>query len=322
MNYIKMYDNIRFIDKELKKGNYPNASYLCKRLGWKDRKTIFRLIQIMKEELGAPIEYNENKKGYYYTDNNFILVNSFITKREIVVLKIIENFVKDEFGEEFYNSFNNLVNRIMPPDYDRNESEFIKEIESSFSFQPDPRTNIKVDILLTLIDAIYFEEKTKILYRSQKGETLERIIHPYRIIYKNGGWYVIAFCELRNNTQFFAIHNIISIQLLEEKTFTKPDKIDIKIGHGIDSLSGHGNYEVIIKILPSSAEYVRHRFWHNSQKITENNDGSILISFQLNTLNNIKRWVLGLGENAIVVSPTELIDLVKKEATNILKCYI
>lgn len=318
MNYIRLYDNIKFIDHELKRGNYPNATSLGERLGWKNRKTILRIIQVMKEEFDAPIEYDDSRKGYYYTNKNFVLINSFLPKREVMVLKILERFIKDEFGDSFFVNFHNIVERILPGIKDKGEEEFFLEMESNLSFSPSPKSLINGDILFSIIDAIYFDEKMKILYRSQKDEVIERVVHPYKIIYKSGGWYIIAYCELRKNVQLFALHNILSIEVLEEETFARPDKIDLKIGHGIDSLSGKGDYEVVIKIFPEAAAYVRDRYWHNSQKITENDDKSINISFRLNTLNNVKRWALGFGGNAEVLSPKELREIMKEDAQNIL----
>jgi predicted DNA-binding transcriptional regulator YafY len=321
MNYVRFYDNVKFIDQELKKGKYPNSTSLGERLGWKDRKTILRIIQTMKEEFNAPIEYDDHKKGYYYTDKNFTLINTFLPKREAMVLKILEGFIKDEFGDTFFVNFHDMVERILPGIKEKDDNEYFMELESNLSFSPSPKAFLHGDILFDIIDAIYFDEKIKIDYRSQKDEVMERTVHPYKIIYKNSVWYIIAYCELRKKVQLFALHNIISIQVLEEETFTRPDKIDLKIGHGIDSLSGGGDYEVVIKIFPEAACYVRDRYWHNTQKITENKDKSINISFRVNTLNNVKRWLLGFGGNAKVLSPLKLKAMMKKDAQDILGRY-
>ena len=321
MNYIKFYDDIRVIDRELKREKYPNATSLGKKLGWKNRKTISRLLQIMKEDFGAPIDYDESKKGYYYTDKNCIMINTFVTHKDVAILKIIEKFIKDEFGCTFLNGFNDICSKFLLGEKNEKEDSFLAELESNMAFSPSPKAIINEDVLFKLIDAVYFEEKAIITYRSQKDEVLTRKVHPYKIIYKNGCWYIIAYCETRNNVQLFAIHNISSIDVIEEDYFEKPENLNIKIGHGIDSLSGKGDYEVVIKIMPEAAAYVRDRFWHNTQTITENPDKSINISFRLHTLNNVRRWILGFGGNAEVISPPELRDLTLKDAEQIVGRY-
>ena len=62
------------IDKDIRNGDYPNANKLNKEHGWNlSRSTFGRYINILRDDYGAPVEYDFQKNGYYYTDNTFFI---------------------------------------------------------------------------------------------------------------------------------------------------------------------------------------------------------------------------------------------------------
>lgn len=52
-------------------------------------------------------------------------------------------------------------------------------------------------------------------------ETSERIVRPYGAVVKNLDWYLIAFCELKNEIRIFKCIRIKSIEVLDE-SFSMP----------------------------------------------------------------------------------------------------
>lgn len=68
-----------------------------------------------------------------------------------------------------------------------------------------------------LTRAIKERKKVKILYYSyNKGEN-ERIICPAEMFLFQDGWYVAAFCLLKNDIRHFELKRIIKYELLDEK---------------------------------------------------------------------------------------------------------
>ena len=53
------------IERSIKEGKYPNAAQLAKMLEVSQR-TVQRDIEYMRDLLGAPVEYDKSKRGYYY----------------------------------------------------------------------------------------------------------------------------------------------------------------------------------------------------------------------------------------------------------------
>ena len=68
------------------------------------------------------------------------------------------------------------------------------------------------------------EEQVKIdfEYHDRNGEITNRIIEPHLILFKQGIWYVYAYCSLRESFRFFKIGRINNLNLLNEK-FTRKE---------------------------------------------------------------------------------------------------
>jgi predicted DNA-binding transcriptional regulator YafY len=79
---------------------------------------------------------------------------------------------------------------------------------------------------------------------------------------------------------------------------------------------------VVIYFDPVTAPYVRGRRWHPSQEIKEYADGSIDLMMTVSGLNDLKRWVLGYGQGAMVKRPPELVRLVRDEVAALAQGYL
>ncbi len=71
--------------------------------------------------------------------------------------------------------------------------------------------------------------------------------------------------------------------------------------------------EVKIRFSPSQAPYTRERTWHPSQQIETERDGSIILTLNVADLGEVKRWLIGFGAEASVLTPGTLRMEVAKE---------
>jgi predicted DNA-binding transcriptional regulator YafY len=88
----------------------------------------------------------------------------------------------------------------------------------------------------------------------------------------------------------------------------------IKDGLGVLTVGEVKDVEVFIE--EPIASYVSERRWHESQQITRVERG-IHFKLRVRVNDELARWVLGLGPSAMVVSPTELRDMVVSLASSV-----
>ena len=67
------------IDKAIRSGEYPNATTFYKLWGI-SRSTVVRYIEFLRDTYQAPIEFDFQKNGYYYTDKTFFIQNVMLNE--------------------------------------------------------------------------------------------------------------------------------------------------------------------------------------------------------------------------------------------------
>lgn len=67
------YTRIQWLHEQIRAFRYPNAQRLSERFGVSHRQGQ-RDLRYLREELGAPLAYAADRRGFYYTDDFFLPV--------------------------------------------------------------------------------------------------------------------------------------------------------------------------------------------------------------------------------------------------------
>ena len=76
-----------------------------------------------------------------------------------------------------------------------------------------------------------------------------------------------------------------------------------------------------IRISRESARYVKESHWHHSQQLTPKIDGSPIAEFRLTDTQEISRWIMSFGPNAMVLEPQELVEEISSELKQMVAAY-
>ena len=149
-----------------------------------------------------------------------------------------------------------------------------------------------------------------------------RVIDPYAIRNQHGTWYLIGFCHQRNEVRIFALNRILTIETTDVD-FYKPSSFSIE-DYLKDSFGIYRNektYHVKLKFSPYQARWIRERQWHKTQKLSELEDGGLIMEMDVEGIEEVKRWVMQYGGEVEVVEPGELRKDIIKEIYKIQKLY-
>ena len=102
---------------------------------------------------------------------------------------------------------------------------------------------------------------------------------------------------------------------MTDKEFEKPDTFSLESYlQGSFGLFTSGKLQTVrVKFTGWAATNVREQQWHRSQKITRNTKDYAIACFELSDLTEFKRWVLGFGRHAVVLSPRKLVKEIALE---------
>ena len=170
--------------------------------------------------------------------------------------------------------------------------------------------------LLVIQRSIEETKKLQIIYHDRNGDVTERIIEPHVIVFKQGLWYVFAYCNLRNEFRFFKTGRIEQATVLNE-TFTRRDlsKMELPLNFW------HNNVEtadIVLEIDKSCLSDVEE--WLGIENIRKT-ACKYIAEVKLPLDNGLVSKIMSFGSGIKVVSPLSLKKSVKEFANQILSNY-
>jgi len=308
------------IYEKIREGTFPNVEYLSKEEEVSER-TIKRDIQTLKYTLDAPISYSKSRNGYYLT-KNWEFPFPELSTGEILTLFIANNLLKDLKGTPLYETgltLSKKLEKLLPERVSIKDREIEEML--SISFQPIKIKKDIVDIFDKLFNSI--RERNSVLikyYTISRDEETERIVDPYHLYNFEGVWYLVAYCHKRGEVRDFALDRINEITVLKEKFNFKEDfNIKEYLQKSFRIYKGNED-EFTLLFDPYQAKWIKERIWHNSQKISENPDGSLILKIKGNK-EEIKRWIIGYGKHVLVLEPESFREEIINELDELSEKY-
>jgi proteasome accessory factor B len=306
------------IHQAIASGRYPNASGLARELEV-SAKSIQRDLDFMRDRLGLPLEYDERRWGYYYTQpvRDFPIVK--ITEGELFALVVAEKAVQQYRGTNFEKPLLSALQKLAQalPD---TVSLHLADWDRTISFRTSAEPVLNLEVFDTLARATAQHRQLEILYR-KPGRTAgeRRVVDPYHLANINGEWYLFAFDHLRQDVRTFVPARIQSVRDTG-RSFRQPAgfSVDERLRGSFGVHSGEGRFEVVLRFSSKVADYIREKRWHASQVLRDVTGGGVELRLRLSSLVEIERWILGWGGEARVVQPPELAGRVKAAARAIL----
>ena len=163
------------------------------------------------------------------------------------------------------------------------------------------------EVIDTLTRAVFNKFIVRILHRSpQRVKPIEREVDPYKLWYVNNGLYLVGHDHRENALRTFAVERIQSAKLTNRRFEIPPEFNFEEFKTTAFNMIWGEPQEVKIRFSTAQAPYIRERTWHPGQKIETEGDGSIILTLHVADLDEVKRWLIGFGAEAAVLSPEEL----------------
>lgn len=309
------FNRLLELDRQIRAGQYPNCGSFATE--WEvSSKTIQRDIEYLRDNLGAPLEYDRDRKGYYFTDTQWFLPAMNLSEGDLFYLmlasKVLEQYRGTPVAQHVERVFAKVAEHL--PEKITLKPEWVF---SRFSFTSPPAKPVDHDIWDTIVRGLLHRRSIRILYRSMETQkSKERIIDPYHMANLQGEWYIFSWCHREKMVIQFAVPRIQSAVLIEE-TFEEPKNFDprklLESTFGRFALSAKPE-TVRLLFDKEVAPWVLEREWSPKQKVLKRKNGDIELSFPAAGLFEVFRWVLSWGHFVKALGPRDLSDMIEKEA--------
>jgi predicted DNA-binding transcriptional regulator YafY len=166
----------------------------------------------------------------------------------------------------------------------------------------------------------------KLLYSDRDGSITQRRFHPFCIepYGATNSCYTIGFDELRGAIRTFKLDRIASAEITS-------DRFEIPSNFSPSRLFSEAWGVVWRETPPKTVELlffddasriVQEAFWHPSQRITMQQDGTCRVTFQVSEPREMVAWILQWGASVEVISPFELRGAIAEETFQIAGRYV
>jgi proteasome accessory factor B len=181
----------------------------------------------------------------------------------------------------------------------------------------------KSDSIDALRSAAEDRKEVRLLYRSESEvEAARRDVHPYGVVHHRGSLYLIALDPAQGRIKHYKVDRVEEVEILD-RAFERRENFDLA-DHMASAFGVYREGEPVVvevRFAASAARYVQEARWHESQELVPQADGGVLARFTVSGTEEIKRWLLGFGAKAEILSPEGLRREVVEELQTMLATY-
>lgn len=304
-DYDKKMFRLMTIVQKLESGGMESTRDLCDEFNVTPR-TVQRDLELLNQ---AGFLVTSPEKGIHTFEKGFSLKKMELSGEEASLLAFFYEIAKS-LGGRFEDSFRKIMKKIMQKEYD----------SPYYAKLPDgPKLNKEYPFISDLEAAVADNEKIEIAYGLQGGATKEHKVHPLKIMYFEGFWYLLAQIGGHDWIVKYRLDRIKDITPCGEY-FKAPKKLQEMLDESVSVwFDERPLRKVILKADKEVAQFFKDRKFFPRQKIKTNKDGSLVIEARISSnmeiIPNLMRWI----PMVTVVSPKDLKDEVKKKISSYLK---
>ncbi len=290
-----------------------------------NKRTVQRDLGVLQDIF--PISYEQRDRGKRFWKMAYNTIESEelqLTMTEMLSLFLSQQLLLPLSGTQFGDGLQTALQKIralLPARaltyFDGlDESFFIKNLANHDYSGQDKEIRI-------INEAILNQKTVKVIYRSaSKGREVISEFHPYGMVLLHASLYCIGYLACYDEVRTLKVARIKGLTRLD-KTFNKP--LDFSLaGHfqgAFGVFQAKKKQKIRVEFTGWAATNVREMQWHPTQKIVKDAGDKVVATFDLGNTVEFKRWVLGFGLHARIISPKALAEDLRDEIQSMAKNY-
>jgi proteasome accessory factor B len=142
------------------------------------------------------------------------------------------------------------------------------------------------------------------------------------LLFSRHSWYAIGRSSLHREVRTFNVGRIREMRVLEER-FDLPRAFSVEryLGNAWHLIPDGPDQDVVVRFRPLVARNVAEVVWHKTQRLTWRDDGALDFQVRVAGLQEISWWIMGYGDQAEVLKPARLRQMIAERATRVVDLY-
>jgi len=316
-----LWRRLQTIHHEIKEGRRPNTSSLAGRLSVSS-KTVQRDIDYLRDELGAPIEFDREANGYRYTRSDYVLPFLPVDGNDLfsigVAAQVLALFGGTPIARDLKSCYERLA-RLMPPAVRLRPEMVMEKLALRAPFRP-----VREETWQAVSEAMQRGLALSIRYHRHGGPSEEpRLVRPYAFVLSGRDWMMLAEDEAAGVVKSFYLSRIEDASLTARR-YAIPKSFDanafFRDTFGLFVGGGHA-FRFRVRFSRGLADEIREQQWHPDQKIETTPEGEVVLELPARSVQEARRFVLQYGDGARALSPPELVEDLREQAQRLAAAY-
>jgi len=316
-----LWRRLQTIHHEIKEGRRPNTSTLAARLSVSS-KTVQRDIDYLRDELGAPIEFDREDNGYRYSRSDYVLPFLPVDGKDLfsigVAAQVFALFGGTPLARDLKACYERLA-RLMPPAVRLRPEIVMEKLTLRSPFRP-----VREETWQAVSEAMQRGVALLIEYHRPGGISEEpRAVRPYAFVLSGRDWMMLAEDQAAGVVKSFYLARIGSVTLTDQR-YAIPKNFDanafFRDTFGL-FVGGGRPFRLRARFSRDVADEIREQRWHPDQKIEAAPGGEVVLELPARSIVEASRFVLAYGKDAVVLEPPELVENVKAQVAELARLY-
>lgn len=271
------------------------------------RRTVQLDLQNMRSEkfgYEAPIEVYE-KKYYRYSDPAYSIHQISVTENDLKTMNNAVQILKQFKDFSMFKEMNGVIQKL---------EDSIQSVQQKSVIHLDKNEQLKgLEHIDILYESILSKKVLKIGYKSFKArESNIYHVHPQLLKEYNNRWFLI--CVHSKKLMNLALDRMEEITVDDKAEYEDinldADRYFSEVIGATVSPSQRGQ-NVIFKVVPKHAPYVKTKPLHHSQVVMEEDETGTTFKICVQQNFELERVILGMGETLTVLAPRKLKQRIK-----------
>lgn len=315
--------------KMMRKNSYPNHSSFVKEMQREDpsfkgisAKTLQRDIADLRDEYGAPVQYDPSRQGYYLEDtdwyNGDLMIEPFDMKAFLLGERVTDGILPAPLRSAMNKAVNALVMKNENGMAEGVELETFQILCSQYLPQVDP------DIFLLCYNAWEEHKRVRLTYNSARKNHSLKLFEPHIFAWHEGRWYLKGKLLKDDDisladdppVRVLALHRIEKAEILNSRFDPAPEILQTLKKGGLFDFTKLPDVEV--EIFAPFDQLMYEKYANTPGAVKERKTDSVVLHLQDLNKYEAAQLVLKTCGNAKIYTPPELKEYVRQIARKLL----
>lgn len=288
--------------------------------------TLKRDLEYLRDQLGAPIEYDRFGNGYrfggLYRGQKHELPGLWFSERELYSLLMAHQLLNGLDSDGVISRhLQPLLERIhqMLGTGDADAKSLLKRVKIiSPAKRPVPSQFFEL-----VGEALLKRKRLHMRYLTRgRAKVSERDVSPQRLVHYRSTWYLDAWCHTRERLLRFALDAIEQSHLSDSRAKEVPMRqVEAEMDAGYGIYGGRASQWATLRVTAQAAQWISREEWHPDQQGRWLDDGAYELKIPFAEETELVMDVLRQGAQVEVIGPPSLRKLVADRLEEALAIY-